>query len=76
MEKKLYKSRTDVKLDGVCAGIAKYLGVDITLVRILWVIFALGGGSGVIAYIICAVLMPREPEVIDYTNQSQDGREN
>ena len=74
MEKKLCKSRSDVKIDGVCAGIAKYLGVDVTLVRIIWIIFCLGGGSGIIAYIICAVLMPRESEVIDYT--TKDEREN
>jgi len=69
MEKKLYKSRKDVKIDGVCAGIAKYIGIDVTLVRVIWIIFCLGGGSGLIAYIICAVLMPREPEVIDYTEK-------
>jgi len=71
MEKKLYKSRKDVKIDGVCAGIAKYIGIDVTLVRVLWIIFCLGGGSGVIAYIICALLMPREPEVIDYTAKDE-----
>ena len=74
MEKKLYKSRTNAKIDGVCAGIAKYLGVDVTVVRIVWIVFCLGGGAGLIAYIICAVIMPREPEVIDYTDR--DGREN
>jgi len=74
MEKKLYKSRTDVKLDGVCGGIAKYIGLDPTIVRLIWIIFTFLGGSGIIAYIICAVLIPREPEVIDYTDR--DEREN
>ena len=65
MDKKLYKSRTDVKLDGVCGGIAKYFGVDSTLIRVAWIIFCLLGGSGVIAYILCAFVMPREPEIKD-----------
>ena len=79
MTKKLYKSRSDVKLDGVCAGIAKYIGIDTTLVRLIWVVFTLFGGSGILAYIICALLIPREPKVIDYTGNDygeQEGREN
>lgn len=62
MQKKLYKSRTDSKLDGVCAGIAKYLNVDPTLIRLIWVVFSLCGGSGFLAYLICALIIPREPE--------------
>ena len=76
MTKKLYKSKTDVKIDGVCGGIAKYLEVDATLVRLIWVVFTFVGGSGILAYIICAVLMPREPDVIDYTDKDPDSREN
>ena len=73
MEKKLTKSRSGNKLDGVCMGLSKYLGIDVTLIRIIWVLFALSG-TGVIAYILCAILMPRESEVIDYTDKSD--REN
>ncbi len=65
MEKRLYKSRTDKKLDGVCAGIAKYFNLDPTLVRIALVAFCLLGGSGILAYIICAIVMPREPEFLE-----------
>ena len=61
MEKRLYKSNTDKKLDGVCAGIANYFNIDPTLVRLAWVIFSLAGGSGVLAYIIATIVMPREP---------------
>ena len=61
MVKKLYKSRVDVKIDGVCAGVAQYLSIDVTLVRIIWIIAALSGGVGVWAYLACALLMPREP---------------
>ena len=51
-EKKLYLSSTDKKIGGVCGGIAEYLGIDSTLLRILWVIFAFAVGSGILAYII------------------------
>lgn len=61
MKKRLYKSNTDKKLDGVCSGIANYFNIDPTLVRLAWVIFSLAGGSGVLAYIIAAIVMPREP---------------
>lgn len=61
MEKKLYKSATDKKLCGVCGGIAKYFAIDATLVRLGLVAFCLLGGSGVLAYIICAILIPDDP---------------
>lgn len=56
--KKLRKSQTDKKLCGVCAGIGEYINLDPTLVRLLWVIFSLAGGAGVLAYIIAAIIMP------------------
>ena len=58
MTKRLTRSSTDRKLAGVCAGIAEYFDLDPTLVRIGWVIFSLMAGSGLLAYIICAVVMP------------------
>ena len=68
MEKKIYKSRTDIKIDGVCGGIAKFFNVDPTIVRLIWLIAVLFGGTGVLAYIICMIVIPREPDVKDYTN--------
>ena len=59
--KKLYKSSTDKKLAGVCGGIAEYFGIDSTLVRLGWVVFSLLGGSGLLAYIIAAIIMPDQP---------------
>ncbi len=59
--KKLYKSNIDKKLDGVCAGIANYFGIDPTLIRIGWVFMTLFWFTGVIAYIVCAIVIPREP---------------
>lgn len=61
MQKKLYKSSKDVKIDGVCAGIAEYFNIDPTLVRLAAVAICFAGGSGVLAYIIAAIIMPRDP---------------
>ena len=59
--KKLYKSSTDKKLAGVCGGIAEYFNIDSTLVRLGWVVFCALGGSGLLAYIIAALIMPDRP---------------
>lgn len=62
MEKRLYKINQGKMVDGVCGGIAQYFGLDPTLVRLAWVLFCAMGGSGVMAYIVAAVIIPREPE--------------
>jgi len=63
MEKKrLFKSLKDRKICGVCGGIAEYLNMDSTLVRIGWIFFSLFCGSGIIAYILCAIVIPETPE--------------
>jgi phage shock protein C len=64
MEKKLYRSRYDKKLAGVCAGLAKYLNMDPTVVRLVWVLISLFAGAGLLAYIICALVIPEEPAEI------------
>ncbi len=62
MNKRLYRSRKDTFLSGVCGGIADYFNFDVSLVRIGWVIATLAtGGLGLIAYIIAAVVVPIEP---------------
>ena len=61
MIKKLYLSKTDKKIAGVCGGISEYFEVDSTLIRLAWVVFALMGGSGLLAYIIAAIIMPDRP---------------
>ncbi len=58
MKKKLTRSATDKKLGGVCGGIAEYLDVDPTVIRLAWVLFALFIGSGILAYIIALLVMP------------------
>ena len=61
MGKRLYLSDTDKKIGGVCGGIGEYFSVDPTLIRLLWVIFALMGGSGILAYIIAWAIIPQKP---------------
>ena len=64
MEKKLYRSK-DKKIAGVCSGIAEYFDIDPTIVRILWVLFVLAGGSGILIYIIMAFIVPEKPASIE-----------
>ena len=56
--KKLYRSDENKMLAGVCGGIAEYFGVDPTLIRLAWVVFSLLGGSGLLAYILAAIIIP------------------
>ena len=56
--KKLYRSENNRIFCGVCGGIAEYFGIDAALVRIGFLIFSLAGGSGVLAYLAAAVIMP------------------
>jgi len=59
--KKLTRSRTDSKIAGVCGGFADYLELDVTLVRILWLMLVLFGGWGLLGYLIAWIVMPQEP---------------
>ncbi|MFW2487312.1 PspC domain-containing protein [Clostridium chromiireducens] len=61
MEKKLYLSSTDKKLAGVCGGFAEYFGLDSTLVRLGYLAMVLLAGTGILLYIICALVMPNKP---------------
>ena len=56
--KKLYRNTENKMLAGVCSGIAEYFDIDPTLVRLGWVLFSLLGGSGLLAYIIAAIIIP------------------
>lgn len=59
--KKLYKSRDNRMISGVCAGIAEYFNMDPTIIRLAWELFSLLGGSGVLGYIIAAIVIPEYP---------------
>lgn len=61
MEKRIYRPREGKVLVGVCAGIANYFNIDPVLVRLGWIIFCCLGGSGFLAYLVAAVLIPEEP---------------
>ena len=75
MEKQVYRSRTSKKICGVCGGLAKYLNMDPTIMRLIAVLVTLctGVGLGLIAYIIAAVMMPEEPEnVVEETPEKTE----
>ena len=58
--KKLYRSSVNCMLAGVCGGIAEYFNIDPTIIRLAWVLFSVAGGSGVLAYVIAAIIIPKE----------------
>jgi len=60
-EGRLYRSGKDRILGGVCGGIAEYLGVDPVIIRLLWVAGSLAWGFGILLYIICWIIIPRNP---------------
>ena len=61
--KKLYLSRDDKKLMGVCGGIAEYFEIDTTLIRLGFALLSIFGGSGILAYIVMAAIIPNKPEL-------------
>lgn len=60
MHKRLYKSRRYRILCGVCGGLGEYFGIDPTIIRLIFVLLAGFGMSGLVFYLICAVIMPSE----------------
>jgi phage shock protein C len=59
--KRLYRSRTDRYIGGVCGGLGEYLSIDPTIIRIIYILFALTGGSGIFIYLILLLVIPEEP---------------
>ena len=57
---RIHKSANDKKISGVCGGIAEWLGVDPTIIRIAWAVLACGWGTGILLYFICAFVLPEE----------------
>ena len=66
MEKKLYRKTTDRMLLGVCAGIADYFRIDVTVIRLAWIILCCFAGTGILAYILAAIIIPEEPPADPY----------
>ena len=65
-DKKLRKSTTDKKLCGVCGGLAKYLDLDPTIIRIIWILLVVFGGTGILLYLVCALVMPNDTDAKGY----------
>jgi len=65
MAKRLYKIEEGRKIFGVCGGLAEYMNLDVAIVRILWVVLALCWGSGIVLYLICALVLPNKSEIIN-----------
>lgn len=63
--KRLFRSRSERWLAGVCGGIGDYFNIDATVIRILFILFGLVFGSGLLFYIILWILIPLEPDVVD-----------
>lgn len=59
-KKKLYKSSKERVICGVCGGLAEYFGLEVSLVRLAWILFTCLGGSGLLAYILAAIVIPSE----------------
>lgn len=67
--KRLHRSNTDRKLAGVCGGVAEYLGMDPTVVRVVWVVAAFFGGLGAFAYLAAVLIVPKRP-----TDRTEENR--
>lgn len=65
MNKRLYKSSEEKMLAGVCGGIAEYFDLDPTIVRLAWAIFSAFAGTGVLIYILAAIIMKENPDSTD-----------
>lgn len=67
--KRIYRSKTQRMLSGVCGGLAQYLNCDPTIIRLIWALVSLfsTGIPGLIIYVICAVVIPEEPDAYDTT---------
>jgi len=70
--KKLVRPRNGRKIAGVCLGFAEYFDLDVTLVRIVWAVCAIGGGFGVVAYFAAWIVMPEEPLLLSAPSPTPD----
>lgn len=64
MNKKLYRIEDTKKIAGVCGGIAEYLKIDPTIIRLGWALAGLCGGTGIVAYVVAALIIPTKSEVM------------
>lgn len=74
--KKLYRSRTETMISGVCGGLGQYLGIDPTIIRIFFVLLAFYHFLGVWVYLIMTILLPIAPEGLEESVEYTSFREN
>jgi phage shock protein C len=63
MAKKLYRTKEDRKIAGVCGGLGEYFDIDPTIIRLLWLALLFAAGSGILAYIVAWIIIPEKPTV-------------
>lgn len=75
--KKLFRSKTDRQISGVCGGIANYFNIDATIIRLVWIFVSVvsTGVPGILIYFICALVIPEEPDFYDATGYDYTNRE-
>jgi len=71
--KRLYRSRTERQVAGVCGGLAEYFKLDPTLVRIIFILITLFGGPGLVLYIILWLVLPDESKAKEQYSEDQFG---
>lgn len=67
--KRIYRSRSERMLGGVCGGLAKYINADVTIVRIIFFILLIFGGVSFLVYIVMWIIIPQEPMQLNYFNE-------
>ena len=72
---RIHKSVKDKKIAGVCGGIAEYLNVDPTIIRLAFALLAVGWGSGLLAYIVCAIILPEGDAGADEDESAEETEE-
>jgi len=72
MQKRLYRSKHDQKISGVCGGIAEYFEIDATIVRLLWLVSIFALGTGVLLYIIASIVIPEREGSQSTVNLNKD----
>ncbi|MBU5294671.1 PspC domain-containing protein [Anaerosalibacter bizertensis] len=73
MSKKFYRSSNDKIIAGVCGGLGEYFNIDPSIIRIFWLLFSISGsGSGIVAYIICAIVIPEKDSDVIYYYENEN----
>ena len=63
-KRRVYRTNENKMICGVCSGLGEYFDIDVTLIRLAFVVLSFFGGTGIIAYIVCAIIFPNKNEVI------------